>query len=37
MGTILENFRAITWQMLLMWCIGGGLNYLAIRNNKQPA
>ena len=37
METILENVRAITWQMLLMWCIGGGLIYLAIRKNMEPA
>ena len=37
MGTILENVRAITWQMLLMWCIGGGLIYLAIRKNMETS
>ena len=30
MEVLLENFNYITWQMLVMWAIGGVLIYLAI-------
>ena len=36
MGFIIENFQNITWQMVLMWCIGGLLIYLAIAKDMEP-
>jgi transcriptional regulator with XRE-family HTH domain len=36
MGFIIENFQNITWQMVVMWCIGGLLIYLAIAKDMEP-
>ncbi len=36
MDTFLNNFTSITWQMLLMWIIGGALIYLAIKKEMEP-
>ncbi len=33
----LEIFKSITWQMVVMWAIGGILIYLAIRKEMEPA
>lgn len=33
----LEIFKAITWQMMVMWAIGGILIYLAIKKEMEPA
>lgn len=33
----LEILRAITWQMVVMWAIGGILIYLAIKKEMEPA
>ncbi len=35
--SILDNFTSITWQMLVMWTIGGTLIYLAIKKEMEPA
>lgn len=32
----LDNFTAITWQMVVMWVIGGALIYLAIKKDMEP-
>lgn len=36
MFTFLENFSAMTWQMAVMWIIGGILIYLAIKKEMEP-
>ena len=36
MEVLLENFSYITWQMLVMWAIGGVLIYLAIAKEMEP-
>ena len=36
MEVLLQNFAFITWQMLVMWVIGGGLIYLAIVKEMEP-
>ena len=36
MEVLLQNFAHITWQMLVMWAIGGGLIYLAIEKEMEP-
>ena len=36
MLTFLENFSAVTWQMVVMWLIGGILIYLAIKKEMEP-
>ena len=36
MEVLLENFNYITWQMLVMWAIGGVLIYLAIAKEMEP-
>ena len=36
MEVLFENFGAISWQMVLMWCIGGLLIYLAIAKDMEP-
>ena len=33
---ILVNLKAITWQMPVMWIIGGILIYLAIKKDMEP-
>ena len=33
---LIEGFQAITWQMVLMWAIGGLLIWLAIKKNFEP-
>lgn len=35
--TIIDNVQAVTWQMLVMWLIGGILIYLAIRKDMEPS
>lgn len=37
MDFLFENITAITWQMVLMWLIGGVLIYLAIKRDMEPA
>ncbi len=37
MGAIFENALNITWQMVVMWIIGGVLIYLAIKKDMEPA
>lgn len=34
--SLLGNAMHITWQMAVMWCIGGALIYLAIQRNMEP-
>ena len=36
MQVFLDNFTAITWQMVVMWVIGGALIYLAIKKEMEP-
>ena len=36
MLTFLENFSALTWQMVVMWIIGGVLIFLAIKKTWNP-
>ena len=36
MQVFLDNFTAITWQMVVMWVIGGALIYLAIKKDMGP-
>ena len=36
MQVFLDNFTAITWQMVVMWVIGGALIYLAIKKDMEP-
>ena len=36
MQVLLENFNYITWQMLVMWAVGGTLIYLAIAKQMEP-
>ena len=36
MEVLIENFSYITPQMLIMWCIGGTLIYLAIAKQMEP-
>ena len=33
---LLENIQGITWQMAVMWVIGGVLIYLAIKKEMEP-
>ena len=37
MLTFLENFSALTWQMVVMWIIGGVLIFLAIKKEMEPS
>ena len=37
MLTFVENFAALTWQMVVMWLIGGALIFLAIKKEMEPA
>ena len=36
MEVLIQNFSYITWQMLVMWAIGGVLIYLAIVKEMEP-
>ncbi len=36
MQVFLDNFTAITWQMVVMWAVGGVLIYLAIKKDMEP-
>ena len=36
MEVLIQNFSYITWQMLVMWVIGGTLIYLAIVKQMEP-
>ena len=36
MEVLIQNFTYITWQMLVMWGIGGVLIYLAIAKQMEP-
>ena len=36
MQVFLDNFTAITWQMVVMWLVGGALIYLAIKKDMEP-
>ena len=36
MEILIQNFSYITWQMLVMWAIGGVLIYLAIAKEMEP-
>ena len=36
MEVLFENFADVTWQMVVMWCIGGLLIYLAIAKDMEP-
>ena len=36
MEVLIQNFSYITWQMLVMWAIGGTLIYLAIVKEMEP-
>lgn len=36
-GDLFSNCTNITWQQVVMWCIGGMLIYLAIRKNMEPS
>ena len=36
MDSFLTNLQAITWQMPVMWVIGGILIYLAIKKDMEP-
>ncbi|MBQ2890217.1 MAG: sodium ion-translocating decarboxylase subunit beta, partial [Clostridia bacterium] len=33
---LIENLSAISWQMIVMWIIGGILIYLAIKKDMEP-
>ena len=34
---LLLNLETVTWQMVLMWLVGGGLIYLAICKKMEPS
>ena len=36
MQAIWNNVTSVTWQMLVMWLIGGTLIWLAIRKEMEP-
>ena len=36
MEVFLKNFTEITWQMVVMWVVGGALIYLAIKKDMEP-
>ena len=36
MEVLIQNFSYITWQMIVMWAIGGVLIYLAIAKEMEP-
>ena len=35
--SLLGNVAGVTWQMAVMWCIGGLLIYLAIKKDMEPS
>ena len=35
--SLLGNVTNLTWQMVVMWCIGGLLIYLAIKKDMEPS
>ena len=37
MDFLIEGFKALTWQQVVMWAIGGLLIYLAIKKDMEPA
>ena len=37
MDFLLEGFKALEWQQVVMWIIGGLLIYLAIKKDMEPA
>jgi len=37
MAILYENLLNITWQMVVMWIIGGVLIYLAIAKDMEPS
>ena len=37
LGTLFSNVTEITWQMVVMWIIGGVLIYLAIKKEMEPS
>ncbi|MBQ4288698.1 MAG: sodium ion-translocating decarboxylase subunit beta [Clostridia bacterium] len=37
MSALFDNFTNITWQMIVMWIIGGVLIYLAISKEMEPS
>ena len=37
MEALYENILSLTWQQIVMWCIGGLLIYLAIKKDMEPA
>ena len=36
MADLFSNALNITWQEVIMWCIGGILIYLAIKKDMEP-
>ncbi len=36
MSTLFSNFSELTWQMVVMWAIGGLLIFLAIKKDMEP-
>ena len=36
MDWLLQNIQGITWQMMVMWVIGGALIFLAIKKEMEP-
>ena len=36
MDWLLQNITSITWQMAVMWVIGGALIYCAIKKDMEP-
>ena len=37
MSAIFQNIPNLTWQQVVMWCIGGMLIFLAIKKDMEPA
>lgn len=37
MDFLIEGFKALSWQQVVMWAIGGLLIYLAIKKDMEPA
>ena len=33
---LIDGFRNVTWQMVLMWAIGGLLIWLAVKKDFEP-
>ena len=34
---LFQNVLSVTWQQIVMWCIGGLLIYLAIAKDMEPS